>query len=60
MKNKIILILRGGIGNQLFTYAAALKLAEDNNTAILIDNKLGFFKDKNNRNYHLNKLLDTP
>ena len=58
--NKIILILRGGLGNQLFTYAAALKLANENNAEILIDKKLGFLEDKYSRKYQLDKLKEAP
>ena len=59
MKNKIILILRGGLGNQLFTYAAAIQLAK-NNADIFVDTKLGFYADNFNRKYELDNLQKPP
>jgi hypothetical protein len=43
--NKIIVILKGGIGNQLFIYAAAKRLALINNAELVLDDKTGFEKD---------------
>ena len=49
LKPCIILRLNGGIGNQLFTYAAARRLAYVNNCSLYIDNFSGFFRDKKYR-----------
>jgi hypothetical protein len=55
MYRKIIIpIIFGGIGNQLFIYAAAKRLAVINNAQLIIDNKSGFIKDFNyKRTYQL-------
>jgi hypothetical protein len=46
MKKKIIVYLRGGIGNQLFMYATARALALDNDSELVVDNWTGFIRDK--------------
>lgn len=43
MKN-IIVRLANGLGNQLFTYAAAFNLAKKNNANLLVDDESGFYK----------------
>ena len=43
---KIVLILKGGLGNQLFSYAAAKRLAVTNNFDLVIDTKGGFINDQ--------------
>jgi hypothetical protein len=53
-KKKIILILHGGLGNQLFSYAAARHLALINNAELVLDNINGFANDKYKRKYQLN------
>ena len=45
-KKKIIVFLRGGIGNQLFQYATARALALDNNCELVLDDWSGFVRDK--------------
>ena len=51
---KIIAYIKGGIGNQLFCYAAARRLALSNNAELILDNKTWFDKDKKyNREYML-------
>ena len=45
MKNKIYLYMCGGLGNQLFQYAAAKNLAIKNNAQLIIDTGTGFFTD---------------
>jgi hypothetical protein len=45
MKNKIISRIFGGLGNQLFCYAAARRLALINNTELVIDDVSGFAFD---------------
>lgn len=42
---KIIARIRGGLGNQLFCYAAARRLALVNNAELLIDDVTGFARD---------------
>ena len=51
--NKIILRSIGGIGNQLFNYAAARRLAIKNNMELKIDHKSGFENDPYRRTYQL-------
>ena len=51
---KIILRLAEGLGNQMFMYANAFHLSKKFNTNLIIDNKSGYFKKKNIRNFELN------
>ena len=56
MKNnkKIIVRIKGGLGNQLFCYAAARRLAIKNEADLVIDNMSGFSRDyKYKRKYKL-------
>jgi hypothetical protein len=51
---KIVARIKGGLGNQLFCYAAARRLALINNFELVIDNKSGFERDfKYHRKYSL-------
>jgi len=51
---KIITRIKGGLGNQLFCYAAARRLAFVNDCDFAIDDKAGFKRDKKyNRKYAL-------
>jgi hypothetical protein len=43
--NKIIVRIKGGLGNQLFCYAAARRLAIVNNAELVIDHVTGFTRD---------------
>ena len=53
--NKIVLRVLGGLGNQLFCYAAARRLALINNTELVLDDVSGFaFDDVYQRHYQLN------
>lgn len=53
-RKKLIVIIFGGIGNQLFSYANAKSLAIRNNLELVIDDKSGFKNDHEyNRNYQL-------
>ncbi len=54
MKKKVITRIFGGLGNQLFCYAVAKKIAIINNAELIIDNISGFEKDNYNRKYLLN------
>ena len=49
MKKKIYLYLCGGLGNQLFQYAAARNLAILNNAELIIDMSTGFLTDFRDR-----------
>lgn len=54
MHKKLIFIPIGGLGNQLFGYAAAKRLATVNDAQLLIDSHSGFIKDQlYNRSYQL-------
>lgn len=55
MRKKIYLHLSGGIGNQLFQYAAAKNLSIINNAELILDKTTGFITDlKFKRKYSLN------
>ena len=55
MKKKIYLYLSGGLGNQLFQYAAARNLAIKNNARLIIDISTGFIVDlRDHRKFSLN------
>ncbi len=45
MPNKVIARIRGGLGNQLFCYAGARRLALLNNAELVIDDVTGFVRD---------------
>lgn len=47
--NKIITRIKGGLGNQLFCYAAARRLALANNAELVIDDVTGFVRDQQYR-----------
>jgi hypothetical protein len=54
--NKIVLRVLGGLGNQLFCYAAARRLALINNTELVLDDISGFaFDDVYRRHYQLDR-----
>jgi len=54
MKPKIITRILGGIGNQLFCYAAARRLALANNVELVLDDVSGFVYDRDyKRHYQL-------
>ncbi len=56
MKHKIYLYLSGGLGNQLFQYAAARNLSIINKADLIIDTHSGFVTDfKDNRAFSLDK-----
>ena len=43
---KLILILKGGLGNQLFAYSCAKRLALKCKAELIIDDTSGFINDK--------------
>src|SRR6266568_7782352 len=45
-RRRVISRIRGGLGNQLFCYAAARRLALVNNAELVIDNVSGFVRDR--------------
>jgi len=51
MKNIIVARLVGGLGNQLFTYSAARRLAIVNNAELVIDDLSGFKNDSKYRRF---------
>jgi hypothetical protein len=53
--NKIITRIQGGLGNQLFCYSAARRLALANNAELVIDDVTGFKRD---HQYHRRYMLD--
>lgn len=56
MADKLIVRIFGGLGNQLFCYAAARRLALKNNAELVIDHVSGFeFDHKYRRHYQLDK-----
>jgi len=54
MSSKVITLIHGGIGNQLFCYAAARRLALVNGAELVIDDVTGFARDSDyQRRYQL-------
>lgn len=51
--NKIICRIKGGLGNQLFCYAAARRLALANNAELIIDEVTGFARDRQFARQHM-------
>ena len=47
--SKLIARIKGGLGNQLFCYAAARRLALVNNAELVIDDVTGFVRDRQYR-----------
>jgi hypothetical protein len=45
-RKKLIVRLAGGLGNQLFTYSAARRLATVNGAELVVDHKSGFYIDR--------------
>ena len=56
-KKKVFLLLKGGLGNQLFQYAAGCFVAEILDRKLIIDTKLGFSRDRYKRSYELARIL---
>ena len=49
---KVIVRMKGGLGNQLFSYCASRRLALANEAELVIDNISGFSDDKQFRHYY--------
>ncbi|HAH30736.1 MAG TPA: alpha-1,2-fucosyltransferase [Elusimicrobia bacterium] len=66
MSKKVIARIKGGIGNQLFCYAAARRLAAASNAELVIDDITGFVWDRQYRrrymldNFHIAARKATP
>ena len=45
MTKKLVVRLKGGLGNQMFQYASAYAVAKKNNKELIIDTYTGFFRD---------------
>ncbi|MGE9270401.1 MAG: alpha-1,2-fucosyltransferase, partial [Verrucomicrobiales bacterium] len=54
MKPNVVAIIKGGLGNQLFAYAAARSLALRTGRDLLIDDDSGFVRDGYGRSFRLN------
>ena len=52
MKNKLVVEIAEGLGNQLFKYAFAYSLAKKINYELLIDDKSGYSRKKNKLRNH--------
>jgi hypothetical protein len=55
MHSKIIIRVRGGLGNQLFIYAFAKYLSISLPNIVFLETRTGFIKDQYKRKYRLNK-----
>ncbi|MCH7225727.1 alpha-1,2-fucosyltransferase [Haloferula sp. A504] len=55
MKPRLIAIIKGGLGNQLFGYAAARALARRDGRKLLIDDSSGFARDDYGRSFRLDR-----
>lgn len=53
--NKVVVVIQGGVGNQLFCYAAARRLALVSEAELVIDDVTGFSRD---RQYRRRYMLD--
>ena len=54
MKSRLIIRLKGGLGNQLFQYAAARGICEKNGAPLYLDTYTGFASDAFARRFRLN------
>lgn len=55
MSSAVIAIVKGGLGNQLFIYAAARTLALRTGRTLYLDSTRGYTKDDYGRSYRLNR-----
>jgi Glycosyl transferase family 11. len=57
---KIIARIKGGLGNQLFCYSAARRLALANNAELVIDDVTGFLRDREYRRQYILSQFSIP
>lgn len=57
---KVVARIRGGLGNQLFCYAAARRLALTNNAELVLDNVSGFSYDREFQRQFMLNYFDIP
>jgi len=55
MRNAVVAIVKGGLGNQLFIYASARSFSLDKGRSLYLDQRRGYTHDKYERNYRLNR-----
>lgn len=55
MKPRVVAIIKGGLGNQLFAYAAARAFALREGRELLLDDASGFVRDGYGRQFRLNR-----
>ncbi len=60
MNEKIIVRIKGGLGNQLFCYAAARRLAWFNNAELVIDDVTGFIRDHQHQRRYMLDFFHIP
>src|SRR5688572_7528026 len=53
MRRRIIVRMKGGLGNQLFQYAAGRRLAIHNDAELVIDDRTGFERDHTYRRKYM-------
>ncbi len=58
MKNRLVVEIAEGLGNQLFMYANAFALSKKLNYELLIDEKSGYSRKKNKMRNHQKYMLD--
>jgi hypothetical protein len=51
--NRVIAFIKGGLGNQLFSYSTARRLAMVNNAELVIDDVTGFARDRQYRRQYM-------
>ena len=56
MNRSVISLIKGGLGNQMFCYAAARALAERTGRELLLDHVTGFRRDGYDRSFRLDRL----
>ena len=57
---KVLIRIKGGLGNQLFCYAAARRLALANNAELAIDDVTGFARDRHYRRQYMLDRFSIP
>ena len=57
VSKKVFIRIKGGLGNQLFQYAAAKAMAKRNNAELILDVYTGFYADRYSRRFELHNFL---